>query len=136
MGGFCMLWKAFRLVIGVVSGYLAVSWMTSVIPLNSDEFVSESILNPIGFLAGTMALAVGMFTMGGLIGEGVIAVQSILKGNGGSALDVLLAVACLGCIFLLLPLGGWKATVFFVFCLLYGMISFSSTEEKDKSQNQ
>ncbi|WP_079509584.1 hypothetical protein [Mesobacillus jeotgali] len=131
-----MLRKVFRLVIGLISGYLSVSWMTNVIPLHSGEFTSDTILNPAGFLAGTMAMAVGMYMMGGLIGEGVKAVQSTIKRDGGSVSDVLLAIAGLDGILLLLPLGGWQAAVFFVFCLLYGMMSFSSTEDKDKSQKQ
>lgn len=129
-----MLWKVLRLVIGLLSGYLMINWMTTVIPLHSDEFVSESILNPFGFLAGTMLLAVGMFSLGGLIGTGILAIKNIVKGDKGSVTDITLAGICFGGFFLLFTLGWWQAAIFFVFCLLYGMISLSSTGNKEKGR--
>ncbi|MBT2677682.1 hypothetical protein J7E38_01640 [Bacillus sp. ISL-35] len=129
-----MHWKVFRLVIGLLSGYLVINWMTTVIPLHSEEFVSESILNPFGFLAGSMMLAIGMFSMGGLIGDGILAVKNIVKGDEGSVADITLAIICFGCFFMLFPLGWWQTAIFFVFCLLYGMMSFSSTENKENGQ--
>ncbi|MBS8264722.1 hypothetical protein DYI25_09760 [Mesobacillus boroniphilus] len=129
-----MLWKVFRLVIGLFCGYLVVNWMTVVIPFHSDEFLGEFIFNPFEFLAMTIALVFGMYSMGGLIRGGAIAVISILKGIEWSALDLMLAIACLGCFFLLLALGVWQTAIFFVFCLLYGMMSFSSTEDECEDQ--
>ncbi|CAM4064499.1 hypothetical protein [Mesobacillus thioparans] len=129
-----MIWKVIRLVIGLVSGYLAVSWMSTLIPLDPDELVSESILNPFNFLAGTMLLAIGMFSMGGLIGAGIIAVKNSGKGREGSSGDIILAVICLCGFFVLFSLGWWQTAIFFVFCLLYGMMSFSPMGYKDKGQ--
>lgn len=129
-----MLWKVFRLVIGLFSGYLVVHWMTIVIPIHSDGFLSEFIFSPFEFLAMAIALVFGMYSMGGLIRDGVIAVLNLLKGITWSALDFIFAIACLVCFFGLFVIGVWQTAIFFVFSLLYGMMSFSSTEDENENQ--
>lgn len=128
-----MLWKVFRLVIGLLCGYLFVMSLSAIFPLSSGEVLGEFILNPFEFLAGAVALVFGMYAIGGLIRDGGAAVISAYKGREKLVSDIILAVTCLGSFFLLSPLGAWQTAVFFVFCLLYGMMSFSSPEETNES---
>ncbi|ESU30327.1 hypothetical protein G3A_22305 [Bacillus sp. 17376] len=128
-----MLWKFFRLVIGLVCGYLFVVSLSAIFPLSSREVLGEIILNPFEFLAGAVALVFGMYAIGGLIRDGGVAVISAYRGKKNLLFDIILAVTCLGSFFLLSPLGAWQTAVFFVFCLLYGMMSFSSPEETNES---
>lgn len=120
-----MLLKVLRLVIGLICGYLTVNWLPVLIPFHPDEFLGEFILDPLEFLAGAIALIIGMYAMGGLIRDGIIAAVDTFKGKKGAGSDIILAIGSIGCFFLLLPLGFWQTSVFFSFCLLYGMISFS-----------
>jgi hypothetical protein len=133
MGGFCMLWKVLRMVIGLLCGYLFVISLSAIIPFHTGEFLGEFILNPFEFLAGAVALVFGMYAIGGLIRDGGVAVISAYKGNKNIFPDIILAIICLGSFFLLSPLGAWQTAVFFVFCLLYGMMSFSSPEDTHES---
>ncbi|WLR56518.1 hypothetical protein LC048_06330 [Mesobacillus subterraneus] len=128
-----MLWKFFRLVIGLLCGYLFVLSLAAIFPFSSGGFLGEFILNPFEYLAGAVALVFGMYALGGLIRDGGVAVIRAYKGNENSVPDIILAIACLGSFYLLLPLGAWQTAVFFVFCLLYGMMSFSSTEGTNES---
>ncbi|MBT2682063.1 hypothetical protein [Bacillus sp. ISL-37] len=128
-----MLWKVFRLVIGLLCGYLFVFSLSAIFPFQSEEFLGEFILNPFEFLAGAVALVFGMYAIGGLIRDGGVAVISAYKGNKNLVPDVIIAITCLGSFFLLSPLGAWQTAVFFVFCLLYGMMSFSSPEGRKES---
>lgn len=123
-----MLWKVFRLVIGLFCGYLFVVSLTAIFPFYSEEFLGEFILNSFEFLSVAIALVFGMYAIGGLIRDGGVAVISAHKGNKGLIPDIFLAIICLGSFLLLMPLGVWQTAVFFVFCLLYGMMSFSSPE--------
>ncbi|MEH7883115.1 hypothetical protein V7654_02210 [Bacillus sp. JJ1609] len=120
-----MQWKIFRLVLGFICGYLSVNWLPLEMPYSPDEFLSVFILHPIEFLAGTIALIIGMYVQGGLIRNGIIAVFKTLKGKNGVVSDIILAIGSIGCFFLLIPLGIWQTCVFFSFCFLYGMISLS-----------
>jgi hypothetical protein len=76
-----MLWKIIRLVFGFVCGYLAVNWLPLTIPWATDKFLGEFILNPLEFLAGAITLVMRMYTIGGLIRNGMIAVIKTLKGK-------------------------------------------------------
>ncbi|HAQ08675.1 MAG TPA: hypothetical protein DCR24_14615 [Bacillus bacterium] len=118
-----MYWKLFRLLFGLLCGYLVVNWIPSINPFRSEEFLGEFILNPIEFLAGAMALVIGMFAKGGLIRDGILAVFQTLQGKKGFVSDIILAIGSLGCFFLLLPFGFWQTAVFFGFCCLYGIIA-------------
>jgi hypothetical protein len=128
-----MIWKGFRLVTGLLCGYLFVFLLTGIIPLHSEEFLSEFILNPFEFLAGAVSLVFGMYAMGGLIRNGAVAVISANQGDKRKVSDIILAITCLSSFFLLSTLGAWETAVFFVFCLLYGMMSFSSPEDRKES---
>lgn len=128
-----MLWKVIRLVIGLLCGYLFIISLTAVIPFSSEEFLGEFILNSFEFLAVAVALVFGMYAFGGLIRDGGVALISDIKGKKGFGFDVILAITCLGSFLLLLPLGVWQTAIFFVFCLLYGMMSFSSPEDGNES---
>ena len=128
-----MFWKVFRLVIGLLCGYLFIMSLSAIIPFRSEELLGEFILNPFEFLAGAIALVFGMYAFGGLIRDGGAVVISSSKGKKGFSPDVFLAITCLGSFFLLLPLGVWQTAIFFVFCLLYGMMSFSSPEDGNES---
>lgn len=126
-----MLWKVFRLVIGLLCGCLFVMSLTAVIP--SEEFLGEFIFHPIEFLASAVALVFGMYAIGGLIRDGGVGIVRAIKGEKGLGSDILLAIISLGFFFLLLPLGVWETAIFFVLCLLYGMMSFSSPEDGNES---
>jgi hypothetical protein len=126
-----MLWKVFRLVIGLLCGYLFIMSLTAVNP--SEEFLGEFILHPIEFLAVAVALVFGMYAIGGLIRDGGVAIVRAIKGEKGLGSDIVLALISLGFFFLLLPVGVWETAIFFVFCLLYGMMSFSSPEDGNES---
>jgi hypothetical protein len=133
MGGFCMFWKVCRLVFGLFCGYLFVYSLTAIVPLHSEHFLSEFILNPFEFLTVAVALVFGIYAIGGLFRDGGIALVKAYKGSKGLVFDIILAIICLGSVFLLLPLGIWPTAVFFVFCLLYGMMSFSSPEDGNEN---
>jgi len=120
-----MQWNIFRLVFGFICGYLAVNWLPLEMPYSPDEFLGEFILNPIEFLAGTIALIIGMYLKGGLIRNGIIAVFKTLKGKNGVISDIILAIGSISCFFLLIPFGIWQTCVFFSLSFLYGMISLS-----------
>ena len=120
-----MLWNIIRLVFGFVSGYLVVNWLPLEIPFRPDEFLGEFIFNPVEFLAGTIALILGMYVKGGLIRNGIMAVFKTIMGKNGVVSDIILAIGSIGCFFLLMPFGIWQTCVFFSFCFLYGMISLS-----------
>lgn len=125
-----MLFKVFRLVIGLLCGYLFVVSLSAMLPFYSEEFLGEFILNPFEFLSVAVALVFGMYAIGGLIRDGGVGVIRAHKGNKGLMPDVFLAIISLGSFLLLLPLGVWQTAVFFVFCLLYGMMSFGSPENE------
>jgi hypothetical protein len=133
MGGFCMLWKVFRLVIGLLCGYLYIISLSAFIPFQSEEFLGKLILHPYEFIVGVVALVFGMYAIGGLIRDGGVGVIGANKSKEGLGTDIILAITCLGSFFLLLPLGVWQTAIFFVFCLLYGMMSFSSPEDGNES---
>lgn len=120
-----MYWKLFRLLFGLLCGYLVVNWIPLRIPFQPEVFFGEFILNPFEFLAGAMAFVIGMFAKGGLIRDGINAVFKTLKGKKGYVSDIILAIGSLSCFFLLVPFGIWQTSVFFCFCCLYGMISLS-----------
>ncbi len=126
-----MLLKVLRLATGLLCGILMVNWISAIVPLRPNDFVGKFILNPVEFLAGTMALVFGMYANGGLIRNGVISIINTQQGKKGMVSDIILAGACVVCIILLLPFGIWQTTVFFVFCLLYGMMSFSPPGDGD-----
>jgi hypothetical protein len=127
-----MLLKVLRLVFGLICGYLAVNWLPVLIPFHPDEFLGEFILEPLEFLAGAIALTIGMYAKGGLIRDGIFAAVESFKGKKADVSDIILAIGSVGCFFLLLPFGFWQTSVFFSFCFLYGMISFSpSGTEKE-----
>ncbi|MBT2638848.1 MULTISPECIES: hypothetical protein [unclassified Bacillus (in: firmicutes)] len=128
-----MLWKVFRLVIGLLCGYLFIISLSAIFPVQSEEFLGEFILNPFQFLAGAVALVFGMYAFGGLIRDGGVGVISASKGKKGFGADIILSITCLTSFLLLLPLGVWQTAIFFVFCLLYGMMSFSSPEDGNES---
>jgi len=128
-----MLWKVFRLVIGLLCGYLFIISLSTIFSFHSGNFLGEFILNPFEYLAGIVALVFGMYAMGGLIRDGGVGVIAANKGKKGAGVDIILAITCLGSFFLLLPLGVWQTAIFFVFCLLYGMMSFSSPEDGNES---
>ncbi|RSD26470.1 hypothetical protein [Mesobacillus subterraneus] len=127
-----MLWKVFRLFFGLLCGYLVVNWLPDFKPRHEEEFVSDFILHPIEFFAGAMALVFGMYAIGGLLREGLGSFMNIFKGKRVVVSDIILAIGCFGCFSLLIQYGFWQTSVFFGFCLLYGMISFSPYKmEKD-----
>ncbi|MBT2693278.1 hypothetical protein J7E32_09685 [Bacillus sp. ISL-55] len=128
-----MLWKVLRMVIGLLCGYLFVISLSAIIPFQSGELLGEFILNPFEFLVGAVSLVFGMYAIGGLIRDGGVAVISAYRGNKNIVPDIILAITCLGSFFLLSHLGAWQTAVFFVFCLLYGMMSFSSPEDTNES---
>ncbi|MFT9600013.1 hypothetical protein [Mesobacillus sp.] len=128
-----MLWKVFRMVIGLLCGYLFVISLSAIFPFHLGELLGEIIINPFEFLAGAVALVFGMYAIGGLLRDGGVAVICAYKGNKNVVPDIILAITCLGSFFLLSPLGAWQTAVFFVFCLLYGMMSFSSPEDTNES---
>lgn len=127
-----MLRKVIRLLFGLMCGYLVVNWIPLKIPFHPADFFAEFILNPLEFLAGTMALVFGMFAIGNLIRDGIIAAGNTLKGRNGFVSDIILGIGSVGCYFLLLPIGKWQASVFYCFCLLYGMISLSPLPKEEK----
>lgn len=120
-----MQWKLIRLIFGLLCGYLVVNWIPVKVPFHTEEFFGEFILNPLEFLAGTIALVFGMFAKGGLIRDGFVALVQTLKGEKGFVSDIIFAICSLSCFFLLLPFGIWQTSGFFCFCLFYGMISHS-----------
>lgn len=126
-----MLWKVFRLVIGLLCGYMFIMSLTAVIP--SVEFLGEFILHPIEFLASAVALVFGMYAIGGLLRDGGVGIIRTIKGEKGLGSDIVLTFTCLGFFFLLLVVGVWETAIFFVFCLLYGMMSCSSPEDGNES---
>lgn len=128
-----MLWKVFRLLIGLLCGYLFVATVSTIIPFYSGDFLTEFILNPFEYIAVAVAFVFGMYAIGGLIRDGGVAVISTHKGNKGITSDIFLAITCLVSFILLMPLGVWQTAVFFVFCMLYGMMSFSSPEDENES---
>lgn len=121
-----MHWKIARLLFGLFCGYLVVNWIPVKTPFRLEEFFGEIILNPLEFLAGTMALVFGMFAKGGLIRDGIFTLFSTLKGKKGDISDIIFAIGSLGCFYVLLPYGIWQTGAFFSFCFLYGMISVSA----------
>jgi hypothetical protein len=125
MGGFYMQWKLARLALGFICGYLVVNWLPGEVPDQIGEFLIDLILNPLEFLAGTLALVFGMFSFGELLKDGFTSILKITKGKRGSASDIILGIGSLGCFMMLLPFGEGQTAVFFCFSLLYGMISFS-----------
>jgi hypothetical protein len=130
MGGFFMNWKLVRLALGWVCGYLVVNWLPEEFPFKIDEYVVGVILNPLEFLWGALALVIGMYSLGDLLKNGFMAIIKILKGKKTMPSDIILGIGSFSCFIALLPLGEGQTAVFFCFCLLYGMISFSPSRAK------
>lgn len=126
-----MLFKLFRLVFGLLCGYLVVQWIPMNLPFHAESFFSEFILNPLEFLAGAIALIMGMLSLGGLIREGIISAIRFLKREQGRVLDLIMGIGSVGVFLTIRFFGEEQALVFFCFSLLYGMISLVHYRKDD-----
>jgi hypothetical protein len=92
-----MLLKPFRLLLGLFCGYLVVNWLPVKILFSTGDYLGEFILNPLGFLAGAIALLFGMYVLGGLFLDGAIAIFKTLKGQKAVFSDIILDIGSLLC---------------------------------------
>lgn len=125
-----MIWKLAKLFLGWICGYFVVKWLPAEFPVQFDEYLVGIILNPLEFLAAAMALVIGMFLLGEILRNGLRAIYTIVNGKKGMLSDIIMGIGSIICFILLLPSGGWQTAVFFCFCLLYGMISFSPSRAR------
>lgn len=125
-----MIWKLAKLFSGWICGYFVVNWLPAELPVQFDEYLVEIIFSPIEFLAAAIGFVIGMYLLGEMLRNGLSAILKIIQGKKGIHSDIIMGIGSIVCFISLLPSGGWQTAVFFCFCLLYGMISFSPSRAK------
>ncbi|PLT34847.1 hypothetical protein [Bacillus sp. V5-8f] len=118
-----MLQKGTQLIIGTLCGYLYIKWMDLSSPFRLAEFCAGLIMDPIKFLAATVAFIVGFINLSGImksVAEHVFQVKHHISMNKMNWIIVSLIVVSF---FVLSWMSMALTIIFFIFAGVYGIIS-------------
>ncbi|RLQ95069.1 hypothetical protein [Falsibacillus albus] len=122
-----MFFHLFKLLIGIVCGYLFITWLPPIDPFNLSGFIVQLVLDPIRFFAASTAFFVGFINNAKLFQQNALMLLGT-KTKKQQLAGIALFCAHIGTYFFFIHYGAWEGMIFFSFSIVYGMISIDFME--------
>ncbi|GMB07839.1 hypothetical protein [Thermolongibacillus altinsuensis] len=127
-----MLLLFFCLIVGFVSGYLMIAWTPLTVPFVFGTFITELIFNPLKTFLALVCFLIGFVANALLIRSAIRQTICLWKRKGVRIGELVFSYSAFASFYALSTMNAEKTFVFFLFSLIYGMMTMDIFIERKR----
>jgi len=127
--------KLVCLVAGFICGYILITWIPDERPLNMIDFITFILVNPLSSFLAMSCFLVGFIANAILIREVIEGTYLLLTNSGVRIDELLISYGVLLSFYLLFELNTLVTGLYFIFALIYCLISLDFKKDRNYKNN-